>query len=124
MKQALVCSALATLLSVGVATAGPLANTAPATTAEVIPAANADATSAAAARDRPATSSERSIEFSAANIALAFDYLDRDKNGSISRDEAAGIRGVARNFDRADLDRNNMLSRDEFTDAMKRSKAR
>lgn len=118
MNQAFIFSACLMLLSHGAAAAGPVANTAPA------PAANADRASASAAGDRPATASERSIEFSAANIALAFEYLDRDKNGSISRDEAAGIRGVARNFDRADLDRNNVLSRQEFTGAMNRSKAR
>jgi EF hand len=72
----------------------------------------------------PSREAARKIEFSAANIALAFSFLDRDKDGRISREEAAGIRGVERNFDRADVNHDNSLSREEFEQAMKQSKPR
>ena len=80
------------------------------------------AASAPALPPEPSREVARSIEFSAANIALAFSFLDRDGNGRISREEAAAIRGVARNFDRADLDHDNSLTRSEFDNAMKQSK--
>ncbi|MCY7370705.1 MAG: hypothetical protein LH479_07510 [Polaromonas sp.] len=79
---------------------------------------------ASALPPEPSRETARSIEFSSANIAAAFGFLDRDKDGRISRDEAAGIRGVARNFDRADLNHDGSLSRDEFEHAMKQSKTR
>ena len=72
----------------------------------------------------PSREAARSIEFTAANIALAFSLLDRDKDGRISREEAAGIRGVERNFERADVNQDNSLSRAEFEQAMKQSKPR
>lgn len=82
------------------------------------------AAAAPALPGEPSRETARSIEFSAANIGLAFGLLDRDKDGRISRDEAAGIRGLARNFDRADLNHDGSLSRDEFERAMKQSKPR
>lgn len=72
----------------------------------------------------PSPEAARKIEFTAANIALAFSLLDRDKDGRISREEAAGIRGVDRNFERADANQDNSLSRAEFEQAMKQSKPR
>ncbi|RYX91051.1 MAG: hypothetical protein EOO28_27225 [Comamonadaceae bacterium] len=52
----------------------------------------------------------------------AFSYIDADKDGFISREEAAGFKGVARNFDRADLDHDARLSKDEFRNAMNKAK--
>jgi hypothetical protein len=79
----------------------------------------------AAASNAPRTSPEqRAIPFTPENIALAFKFLDRDKNGSISREEAAAVRGVARNFDRADINQDGVLSRQEFDNAMNRAKSR
>ena len=72
----------------------------------------------------PSPEAARKIEFTAANIALAFSLLDRDRDGRISREEAAGIRGVERNFERADTNQDNSLSRAEFEQAMKQSKPR
>lgn len=69
----------------------------------------------------PATSASVSAEpprYSASNLALAFSYMDANRDGKVSRDEAAGFRGVAKNFDRADTDHDNALSREEFDRAM------
>ena len=51
-----------------------------------------------------------------------FDYMDRDKDGFISREEASGFRGVARHFDEADLNKDGRLSREEFEKAMNQVK--
>lgn len=60
--------------------------------------------------------------YTASNIALAFNYIDANKNGQLSREEAARFRGVAKNFDAADTDKDGSLSRQEFDNAMNRSK--
>ena len=60
--------------------------------------------------------------YTASNIALAFDYIDANKDGQLSRAEAAGFRGVAKNFDAADTNKDGSLSRQEFESAMNRSK--
>lgn len=62
-----------------------------------------------------ATSARR---YSAGQLKLAFDYMDRNHDGKISREEASGFRGVAKNFDRADTYHDNSLSREEFDKAM------
>ncbi len=51
-----------------------------------------------------------------------FNLLDRNKDGSISREEAAGFKGVARNFDRADANKDGVLSFEEFAFAMHQAK--
>lgn len=55
-------------------------------------------------------------------LKQAFDFIDANHDGRISREEAAGFRGVARHFDDADLDRDNVLSRAEFENAMNAGK--
>lgn len=60
--------------------------------------------------------------YTASNIMLAFDYIDTNKDGQLSREEAAGFRGVAKNFDAADTNKDGNLSRQEFENAMNRSK--
>lgn len=60
--------------------------------------------------------------YTASNIALAFNYIDANKDGQLSREEAAGFRGVAKNFDAADTNKDGSLSRQEFENAMNRSK--
>lgn len=60
--------------------------------------------------------------YTASNIALAFTYIDTNKDGKIGREEAAGFRGVAKYFDEADFNKDGFLSREEFENAMNRSK--
>jgi hypothetical protein len=62
--------------------------------------------------------------YTAGNIALAFAYIDANKDSKISREEAAGFRGVAKYFDQADVNKDGFLSREEFENAMNRSKPR
>jgi EF hand len=59
--------------------------------------------------------------YTASNIALAFAYIDANRDGKISREEAAGFRGVAKYFDEADVNKDGFLSREEFENAMNRS---
>lgn len=61
-------------------------------------------------------------KYSASDIKTIFNYLDRNKDGKISREEAAGFKGVARNFDRADTNHDGALSFDEFAFAMNRAR--
>lgn len=61
--------------------------------------------------------------YTASKLEFAFNYMDGDRDGKISRAEAAGFRGVAKHFDEADTDRDNVLSRAEFEAAMNQSKA-
>lgn len=61
-------------------------------------------------------------KYSASDIKTIFSYLDRNKDGKISREEAAGFKGVARNFDRADTNQDGSLSFDEFAFAMNRAR--
>lgn len=61
-------------------------------------------------------------KYSASDIKTIFNYLDRNKDGKISREEAAGFKGVARNFDRADTNHDGALSFDEFAFAMNQAK--
>lgn len=56
--------------------------------------------------------------YSASNLAMAFNYMDANRDGKVNREEAAGFRGVAKNFDRADTNHDNILSREEFDRAM------
>ena len=86
-----------------------------ASTPEAAPA----ATSPAPATAPPAA---QGPAYTASNIALAFSYIDANKDGKISREEAAGFRGVAKYFDEADVNKDGFLSREEFENAMNRSK--
>lgn len=61
--------------------------------------------------------------YTAGKLELAFNYMDSDRDGKISRAEAAGFRGVARHFDEADADSDNFLSRAEFEAAMNHVKS-
>ena len=60
--------------------------------------------------------------YSASDIKTIFTFLDRNKDGKISREEAAGFKGVARNFDRADTNLDGSMSADEFALAMNRAR--
>lgn len=93
------------------------------------PAASSVTTSPANAAPEPAPTSQaqeapalQAPAYTASNIALAFNYIDANRDGQLSREEAAGFRGVARNFDAADTNKDGSLSRQEFENAMNRSK--
>lgn len=74
---------------------------------------------AASAPEAPvASATPAAPRYSASNLERAFNYMDASRDGKVSREEAAGFRGVARNFDRADTDHDNALSRGEFDRAM------
>ncbi len=57
-------------------------------------------------------------KYAAKDIERAFAYMDANKDGKISREEAAGFRKVAKYFTEADTNQDNMLSLAEFTRAM------
>ncbi|MEO5658996.1 MAG: EF-hand domain-containing protein [Polaromonas sp.] len=56
--------------------------------------------------------------YAASDLELAFGFMDGNKDGKVSREEAAGFRGVAKHFDEADTNHDNFLSREEFDKAM------
>lgn len=105
-------SALLTLT----AAAALLALSAQAQTAEpaAAPAATVPQTAAPAPTSAP--------KYAAKDIERAFGYIDANKDNQISREEAAGFRGVARHFDEADTNKDGMLSREEFENALNASK--
>ena len=90
------------------------------------PAASSPTTSTATAAPEPAPTPQapalQAPAYTDSNIALAFNYIDANKDGKLSREEAAGFPGVAKNFDAADTDKDGSLSRQEFENAMNRSK--
>ena len=63
-------------------------------------------------------------KYAAKDIERAFGFIDINKDGKISREEAVGFRGVARHFDKADIDKDGMLSREEFGSALNQGKSR
>lgn len=56
--------------------------------------------------------------YAASDLERAFGFMDGNKDGKVSRDEAAGFRGVAKHFDEADTNHDQFLSREEFDKAM------
>jgi hypothetical protein len=79
------------------------------------------AMSAQAQPAEPATkvaTSSTAPKYAASDMGLAFKFMDANKDGKISREEAAGFRGVARHFDEADTNKDNALSREEFENAL------
>jgi hypothetical protein len=63
-------------------------------------------------------------KYTVAQIGQAFSFIDGNKDSKISRDEAAGFRGVARHFDEADANKDGVLSRQEFESALSSEKNR
>lgn len=97
----------------------------PAASASEAPAAPASAVSPvpAAPAAEPAVPEPPAVpRYSASDIKTIFSYLDRNKDGQISREEASGFKGVARNFDRADTNKDGNLSSEEFSFAMNRAR--
>jgi len=107
-----------TMPSLFAATAAALLTlTAHAQTPEAAPPAPAPAASSSAP---PATASAAPApaRYTASNLALAFNFMDANHDGRISREEAASFSGVAKHFDEADTNHDNALSREEFDYAM------
>jgi hypothetical protein len=73
-----------------------------------------DAVAPAQATPSPAAAPK----YAAKDMAMAFSYMDANKDGKVSREEAAGFRGVARHFDEADTNRDGFLSSQEFESAL------
>lgn len=61
--------------------------------------------------------------YAAGDLARAFTFMDGNKDGKVSRDEASGFRNVAKHFDAADTNRDAALSLEEFSSAMNRPKS-
>jgi hypothetical protein len=79
---------------------------------------------AAASQTQAEPSATPAAKYSATDLARAFSFMDANKDGKISRDEAASFPNVAKYFDAADTDKDQMLSPEEFENAMNRSKAK
>ncbi|MDP3798851.1 MAG: EF-hand domain-containing protein [Polaromonas sp.] len=73
---------------------------------------------AAAAPAQTAPSPVAAPKYAAKDMVRAFSYMDANRDGKVSREEAAGFRGVARHFDEADTDRDGFLSSEEFESAL------
>ena len=88
---------------------------------EAIPADTAPATPATSApASQPQAAAKPAPKYSAKDIERAFSFMDANKDGKISRAEAAGFRNVAKHFDAADSNKENLLSLEEFGNALNR----
>lgn len=67
----------------------------------------------------PSTASD-TPRYSARDIERAFGFIDANKDGKISREEASGFRNVAKYFDAADSNKDDVLSLEEFGNALNR----
>ena len=95
--------------------------------AQAQPAADAPAAAASQTQAEPsakAASESPAAKYSAKDLERAFNFMDANKDGKVSRDEAASFRNVAKHFDEADTDKDQMLSPEEFESAMNRSKTK
>jgi len=113
---------LVTTLALGLAATlhGAGANAQTAQTAQIAPTAQ----TAPAAAQTPAAAPAAEPKYTVAQIAQAFGLIDANKDGKLSREEAAGFRGVARHFDEADVNKDGVLSRKEFENALTGEKSR
>ena len=59
-------------------------------------------------------------KYNSKDIERAFTFMDTDRDGKISRQEASGFRNVAKHFDAADTNKDNYLSLEEFGNALNR----
>ena len=108
---------LSALLTLTVA-AALLALNAQAQTPESLAPAAAAATPQTQTVQQPVSASK----YATKDLERAFGYIDANKDNKISREEAAGFRGVAKHFDQADVNKDGVLSREEFENAMNASK--
>lgn len=61
-------------------------------------------------------------KYAVQDVERVFNYLDKNHDGMISREEGAAFKNIASHFDGADANRDNMLSREEFENAVNGSK--
>ena len=57
-------------------------------------------------------------KYAAQDIDRVFGFIDANRDGKISRAEAAGFRNIAKHFDAADTNHDDLLSREEFENAL------
>jgi hypothetical protein len=65
-----------------------------------------------------ATDGPAKTRYSTSDIARAFGFIDANKDGKLSREEASGFRNIAKHFDTADTNQDGSLSIEEFTSAL------
>ena len=89
---------------------------------EAMPADTAAAAAPASAAPAavPQAVAKPSPKYSAKDMERAFSFMDVNKDGKVSRAEAAGFRNVAKHFDAADSNKDNFLSLEEFGNALNR----
>lgn len=109
----LTLTAAGALLAMRAQAQTPEPDAAPPVQAAPVPAAPAQA-----APTQATPSPAAAPKYAAKDMALAFNYMDANKDGKVSREEAAGFRGVARHFDEADTNRDGFLSSQEFESAL------
>ena len=63
-------------------------------------------------------------KYSSADVGRAFGFMDSNKDGKVSREEAASFKNVARHFTAADTNKDKLLSRGEFESALNHRKSR
>ena len=57
-------------------------------------------------------------KYAVGDVERAFNCLESNRDGKISRTEAAGFKNIAKHFDAADVNKDNFLSREEFDNAL------
>ncbi len=72
----------------------------------------------------PALAAVAKPRYSSGDMDRAFGFMDSNKDGKVSREEAAGFRNVAKYFDAADTNQDQALSRGEFETALSGRKSR
>ena len=72
-----------------------------------------------AAPAAPATSAAPATPAIDAEITAAFTKADKNRDGKLSREEAASLPAVAVSFDRIDSDKDGTVNKAEFAKAMK-----
>jgi hypothetical protein len=70
----------------------------------------------------PALATTARPRYSSGDMDMAFGFMDSNKDGKVSREEAAAFRNVAKHFDAADTNKDQKLSREEFESALSRPK--
>lgn len=61
-------------------------------------------------------------KYAVQDVERVFNYLDVNRDGKISREEAAAFKNIASHFDGADTNKDNVLSREEFEHAVNGNK--